>query len=402
MRKIRCLFIICFLSIQSNSAQTRQDSITAFKKVNKWAVVKLTIAYMEDLRNWSSETDKSKLDEKFRDEFEDYKNYKSKYDEYVQNIDLEKFRNSLKNNWPSTESNVFQNYKRELLDSILVYNFENILFVPEKSRKIKRLEAISEIRGKFISILPKDRQVTKKKEVLVPTSSSRSFNNRPEEISLLNMIVYIVLAVAILLVLFLAFALKKVFKELDYLKRENKKAKILQVNPGSSSKNSQTIENLKRKIQALEKENTELSNRVILDNRNSKIDNNEKPIEDKKSVPLELSIPKNYQSKTKLIYFPSPFENNRFANEDLSETQVPFSLYVAEIEGNTNRGSIRLIETANLSRALNSPNTFLEPVCNYENAYSSSAKEIKVIAEGYVVLEGEDWVVKTKIKIKFI
>lgn len=402
MRKIRCLFIICFLSIQSNSAQTRQDSITAFKKVNKWAVVKLTIAYMEDLRNWSSETDKSKLDEKFRDEFEDYKNYKSKYDEYVQNIDLEKFRNSLKNNWPSTESNVFQNYKRELLDSILVYNFENILFVPEKSRKIKRLEAISEIRGKFISILPKDRQVTKKKEVLVPTSSSRSFNNRPEEISLLNMIVYIVLAVAILLVLFLAFALKKVFKELDYLKRENKKAKILQVNPGSSSKNSQTIENLKRKIQALEKENTELSNRVILDNRNSKIDNNEKPIEDKKSVPLELSIPKNYQSKTKLIYFPSPFENNRFANEDLSETQVPFSLYVAEIEGNTNRGSIRLLETANLSRALNSPNTFLEPVCNYENAYSSSSKEIKVIAEGYVVLEGEDWVVKTKIKIKFI
>jgi len=55
-----------------------------------------------------------------------------------------------------------------------------------------------------------------------------------------------------------------------------------------------------------------------------------------------------------------------------------------------------------LSRALNSPNLYLETVCDYENQYNTLSKGIKVINKGEVSLEGEDWVVKKKIKIKFI
>ena len=64
--------------------------------------------------------------------------------------------------------------------------------------------------------------------------------------------------------------------------------------------------------------------------------------------------------------------------------------------------NITLIETADLSRALNSPNTFLETVCDYENPYNPLAKGIKVMSDGEVCLEGQDWVVKKKIRIKFI
>jgi hypothetical protein len=118
-----------------------------------------------------------------------------------------------------------------------------------------------------------------------------------------------------------------------------------------------------------------------------------------------MKIPTNLiktSTKSKTIYLPSPFEEQKFAVEDVSENEKPTSLYVAKIDSKTSKGTISLIETANLSRALNSPELFLETVCEYENQYNSLAKGIKVINVGELCLEGQDWVVTKKIKIKFI
>lgn len=399
MRKIGWLFIVIFLFINNSYGQTKQDSITSFKKVNKWAVVKLTIAYMEDLRGWP------KKNAKKNQELETYNKLKTNYDSYLGNIDLEAVSNLLLKGWGKTRDGVFQNYKKELVDSsITANNFEKIYFVPEKASPNKRSEAIKEIKAKYSSFLPKQEKETKKvEEATFETEPSKVVTTNKEKTSLLNIVVYIALVISLLIILFLIIVLKKAFKEVDDLKEEGRKrAKGIQVDYNTESKTNETIDSLKRKNDSLEKQIEVLTNKLYSPKNSLKTDLEEQPVEDKKSLPRGLSIAKKKQAITRLIYFPSPFEDNRFSNEDVSETQVPFSLYVAEIEGNTNRGSISLIEKADLSRALNSPNTFLEPVCNYENAYSSSTKEIKVIAKGDVVLEGEDWVVKTKIRIKFI
>lgn len=399
MRKIGWLFIVVFLFINNSYGQTKQDSITSFKKVNKWAVVKLTIAYMEDLKGWPQKNAKR------NQELETYTKLKEDYDSYLENVDLEEVSSLLLKGWKKTRENVFENYRKELVDSSLTTNsFDKIYFVPEKASPNKRSEAIKEIKAKYSSFLPKQEKETEKvEEATFETEPSTVVTTNKEKTSLLNIVVYIALVISLLIILFLIIVLKKAFKEVDNLKEEGRKrAKGIQVDYNTESKTNETIDSLKRKNNSLEKQIEVLTNKQYSPKNSLKTDLEEQPVEDKKSLPRGLSIAKKKQAITRLIYFPSPFEDNRFSNEDVSETQVPFSLYIAEIEGNTNRGSISLIETADLSRALNSPNTFLEPVCNYENAYSSSAKEIKVIAKGEVVLEGDDWVVKSKIRIKFI
>ncbi|MBG7613168.1 hypothetical protein IU405_13015 [Polaribacter sp. BAL334] len=121
-------------------------------------------------------------------------------------------------------------------------------------------------------------------------------------------------------------------------------------------------------------------------------------LEDEKPIIINLDILKT--SKT-LIYLPVPFKERRFAKEDESESKKTTSLYIVEVSKDKNEGIISLIESADLSRALNSPNIYLETVCDYENVYSPDAKGIKVVEKGKVVLEGQDWVVKKKIRIKF-
>ena len=59
-------------------------------------------------------------------------------------------------------------------------------------------------------------------------------------------------------------------------------------------------------------------------------------------------------------------------------------------------------EDADLSRALNSPDHYLEKACVYENAFNINATSIEVIEEGEVKLDNQDWLVISKVKIKFI
>jgi hypothetical protein len=183
-------------------------------------------------------------------------------------------------------------------------------------------------------------------------------------------------------------------------KSENNK-KEKKINYDAYKSKNASLEKIKIK---LEEENTKLKNEKWKNSNpvspvEKVIRPIEKIIEDEEPLTIEFKVP---EIKNKLIYFPSPFEERRFAIEDTSEKEKPTSLYVANINANSNKGDISLIETADLSRALNSPNIYLETVCEYENAYNSEAKGIKVVEDGEVILDGEDWVVKSKIKIKFI
>jgi hypothetical protein len=399
--------VTSLLFLNSSYGQTKNDSIEAYKKVNKWAVVKLTIAYMEDLRNWSSITKKEGLETNLKNEFDDYLKLVKDYKEYTEFIELDSFSVSLNDNWRGTKKAVFEKYKIEFCDSISKYNFENVGFIPEKTTNTQnRLNALKLIQAKYNSFLPKienDDIFAELANTSLQINRNTSDNVKKRKTSFSSIIIYLLLTVSV----FLNILLFGRFIPL----RKNK------LKDNSKSKDSlekwnldlqDSIRVLKEKNKQLQ-ENITTKERTIISNeyqfRDVKIEqktDNEIIIKDQPSLTVNLNVTKIEETKKNLIYLPSPFEERKFANEDASEIEKSTSLYLAIVDGNSNKGTITLIESADLSRALNSPNIYLETVCEYENAYNSEAKGIKVITDGEVVLEGQDWVVKSKIKIKFI
>lgn len=423
MKKFLGLFAISFLLMNSSFGQT-QDSIEAYNKVKKWAVVKLTIAYMEDLKQWPSSTVENEYSKSDHSEVETYKELKKEFDLFQDDIDLDKVSQKLTIGWGRTKKNVFEKYKVELVDSIKPnsYNFQKIQFVPEKTPTTNNHNiAIAKINEKYNSLLPnpeKEVDIEEEIEVIPPQSDLNNItaenNDSPTPAELEenapvnenksnfgNMIVYIFLALTVLSCIFLIFKLLKANKKNNSLEKKlNNRGSKGMYDLNMDLQNN--ISSLKNKIELLQNENANLINKQLTDKKRLEAEKNNSDVEKEEAIIIEFETPKIEVNNQRIIYFPSPFESNRFANEDVSEIVKPTSLYMAEIDKITNSGIISLIETADLSRALNSPNTYLETACDYENAYTSSAKGIKVVEDGKVVLEGHDWIVKKKIKIKFI
>ncbi|GAA3777968.1 hypothetical protein GCM10022271_07760 [Corallibacter vietnamensis] len=169
----------------------------------------------------------------------------------------------------------------------------------------------------------------------------------------------------------------------------------------SSLKNK--ISSLENKLHAFQKSN-KLSSESKYNNL-EKIEENQpiqspiktQLIEDEKPQTVDFEIPKPIA-----IYLPSPFENNRFSIEDVSNEQMPTSLYQIILDASNTTGKLLIIENADFTRALNSPDHYLEKACIYENAFSPNANGINIVEPGKVKLENQDWLITQKIKIKFI
>lgn len=404
MKKFIIGLIISLLLINSGYSQvTKKDSIEAFKKLNKWAVVKLTIAYMEDLRDWSSKTDEKRFNTNQKIEWETYKKLNDEYSELRIDVNLDSVSKYLLKGWVKTRDEVFKSYKLELIDSVKRIHFKNIIFNPEKTKIVSNRTKVIEGINKHY-----DKLIAKKHTIL---SSSRQKIMNPKNLenrSIIHkvgidwgqMTLYVFLVISILLNVFLIkLKSKKKVKDNVKEKKQNFESFYKSENKTLKEKNKNLINEINqlktKKTSTVEKNN-------LVRNRKTQVEKSlefQQPIEEAKPITVVFE---NSEIKKKFIYFPSPFEERRFAIEDASEIEKPTSLYVVKVDDNVNRGSISLIGTADLSRALNSPNIYLETVCEYENAYNSEAKGINVIEEGEVVFEGEDWVVKSKIKIKFI
>lgn len=174
----------------------------------------------------------------------------------------------------------------------------------------------------------------------------------------------------------------------------------------TSEKNAlnKKIEKLELKIEILEQDEKERET-IYLDKDLS--------LEKNKSVPEELpensheddiSIPislHHENSNQKVFYLPSPFEENKFSKEDSSEIRTATSLYEINYNSNTYAGHITLIQNADFKKALNSPDLYLEKACIYDNAYNINATRVEVTQKGEVELDGDDWLVTKKLRIKF-
>lgn len=404
MRKFIIGFIAILLFVNSSYGQetTKNDSIEAYNKVNKWAVVKLTIAYMEDLKSWPPSSGENEYNKSAPIEVETYKELKKSFDIYADDIDLEQVDEMLAKGWGKTKDGVFKKYKSELFDSILKNNFINVLYVPEGTLTTNNREkALVQINKKYNSLLPRqEKEVVKvNEEGVVPLSADLKTNieGDVDKSNSSAILLYSLLAISVLLNLVLFFNLKSK-KKGDKAEEKSTYEEFYKIQITSLERERDKYKDELSQIKEERSNNSHSSN--LGDKVIKPIDN---PIEDEKPKVIEFSdvTPMKLDSN-KIIYFPSPFEERRFAVEDVKDIEQPTSLYVADIDKSKNKGIITLIETADLSRALNSPNIYLETVCEYENAYNPIAKGIKVVKDGEVILEGEDWVVTSKIRIKFI
>jgi hypothetical protein len=423
-RKITCIILVFFFANLSYS-QNKKDSLKAYNEIKNWAVARLTIAYIEDYKGW----DDSKPDLKTKneqDEWGSYKKIKNKYSKYSNNVNLDTLNNELSIAWSKTRDNVFNKYKLELIDSVTRFNFKKIVFIPSKnsnketsSEKLKkRTETIQAIKEQYNYTLKifsteniADENVLKNAQNTNTrrTSNSQEFSTFP----------LVLLILSLIFNLFLIIKLRSSKKKKGSRRTETSEnyTKLDKAYQNSQNKNrslKKENEDFNQQIRDLKERISHYSNSVNIlvagdqirkdEVQNTftqnDIENKETQfVEEEKSITNNLDIQKQ---KTTLIYLPAPFEERRFAVEDMSEIKKPESLYSVSLVEEGKKGNITLIETADLSRALNSPNIYLETVCEYENSYNPEAKGINVIEDGEVVLEGEDWVVKNKIKIKFI
>ena len=104
-----------------------------------------------------------------------------------------------------------------------------------------------------------------------------------------------------------------------------------------------------------------------------------------------------------IIYLPFPYEDSKFYAGDQSNTPTKDSFYKVILDNTLQLGELSVISSnALINTAFNSHDMFLKSVCEYSNALESLHNDISTITPGKVRLEGDEWVVTQKVKIKFI
>ena len=417
MKKYIMMLLVALLPITSSFAQTKQDSIAAYNELKEWAVVKLTIGYIEDYKQWTPNTANGKS----KQEFETYNSLIRSYGSFSdEDIDLNDVAKELSNgSWKKTRENVFDNYRSQLIDNEGVSDFGSLSLYDKGLKKgtINTKQALEDIKGKFDSIIQEsiiqegeNVQIIKDVNSKKPEVAVQQYRNNvhPKKRESNNMFIYI-LGGLLIASLIMNVILLKAKKEVKSLKKKiserDKKYEDLEKEKNSLFYNSQRnnnrannnseIENLKKDNESLKKEIQELREKLdnSLNNTSEQVTENPTVVEFDNT---ELSKP------TQIIYLPRPQEEKLFLNKHAKNVKDERYLYEVDFNTVTKEGALKLIEDADFARALNSPERYLEKACIYDNEYSHNARQVKVTEEGEIRLEGDNWIVTKKVRIKFV
>lgn len=210
--------------------------------------------------------------------------------------------------------------------------------------------------------------------------------------------------IALIVIIIVLFIIALTF--FQQLKKANSRIKELNQKTNFSSFESAKQSRDQAEIVSLREKNEELK-RQLTDvkqiPKTERVNVIEEIKEEKQELLEEGPIVQNLMiEKPEVLFLPSPFEDSKFSAEDVSKERTPFSLYKIKLSSSKSKGDLTLLEDADLSRALNSPDHYLEKACVYENAFNINATSIEVIEEGEVKLDNQDWLVISKVKIKFI
>jgi hypothetical protein len=415
MKKLIVLLWVFFSSITSIVAQSTDENQEVYDQLKPWAVVKLTIAYMEDLYLFSPD---KKGDRGSNKEYKTYKKLHTDYSVFKEDINLDSISGLLKKGaWSGASEDQFLKYKNELFNSEY-NNFRNIIYTPSNTynnsqiEKSNRDNALVQINNYFNSL----------SEIYVETTNVEDDDNNKEEsknneaqLKTTPTITKNNTFFSLFLRIFIGFLLvTSSFFNYRYYKLKKGKNRIRNERNNSKSSSNGEISILKQRLQHTQQELSSKNNEIDnLKRRLIRIEDTDRISDNYSSNPpssermpeiisetTELEVSKQYSPE--IIYLSSPFQNLTFANEDASKEKTLDSLYLVEFDKQMQTGELSVIADADLSRALNSPDSYLETACAYDNEYFNNARTIQVTEKGEIKLDGEDWTVTKKVRIKFI
>ena len=411
MRKLIVFLWVFLLSTTSILAQSSDENQEVYDQLKQWAVVKLTIAYMEDLYLFTPDKKGDRGSDK---EYKTYKKLHTNYSVFKEDINLDSISILLKEGaWKSANKIEFSKYKKELFDSGYK-NFKNINYIPSATRDsipigmLNRDIALVQINDSFNSLSQNNEETTivevdddnteesKNNETPIQTTPTRNKNN-----TLFSLFLKIFIGFLLVTSSFFNYKYYKLKKDKNRIRNERNNSK-------SSSKGEISIlkQQLQHTQQELSSKNNEIDN---LKRRLIKIEDTDRFSDNYSSNPpsseiisetTELEV-SNHHS-TEIIYLSSPFQNLTFANEEASKEKNSDSLYLVEFDKQMQTGELSVIMDADFSRALNSPDSYLERACTYDNVYFNNARAVQVTEKGEIKLDGNDWNVTKKVRIKFI
>ena len=398
MRKLIVLLWVFFLPITSTLAQSNDENKEVYDQLKQWAVVKLTVAHMEDLYSFTPD---NKGDRGSDTEYNTYKKLHTDYNLFKESINLDSISEILiKGEWKSANRIEFSEYKKELFNSGYK-NFKNINYIPKiedsiPKSKLSRDKALDQINQRFDSLSQQNGEATIVEVIDSSAKESESTKNQNDDIF------SIVLNIFIGFLLGISFYYNYKYRKEIKNKRDSSKFKISGLEKQLKQTNQELeeaenkIDDLKGKLKIKDKDRISDS----YSSNDLSVEGMPEIIAEVISETRELEISKQHLSE--IIYLSSPFQNLTFADEDASKEKTLDSLYVVEFDKQTLTGELSLIMDTDLSRALNSPDFYLETACTYDNVYFNNAIGVQVTEKGEIKLDGQDWNVTKKVRIKFI
>ena len=416
MRKLIVFLWVFLLSTTSILAQSSDENQEVYDQLKQWAVVKLTIAYMEDLYLFTPD---KKGDIGSDEEYKTYKKLHSDYTLFKENINLDSISALLiGGEWTSANKIEFLEYKKELLHSGYK-NFKKINYIPSATRDsipiemLNRDKALVQINQRFDLLTQQNNEATIVED---DDSSVKELINNETPIQTTPTITKSNTPFSLFLKIFIGFLLvtSSFFNFVFYNKNNKLKEDKIRIQNNSKSSSNDKISRLEQQLKHAQQEllskNNEIDN---LNRRLIKIEDTDRISDNYFSNPpssermpeiiseiTELEV--SNQHSTEIIYLSSPFQNLTFANEEASKEKNSDSLYLVEFDKQMQTGELSVIMDVDFSRALNSPDSYLEGACTYDNVYFNNAKAVQVTEKGEIKLDGNDWNVTKKVRIKFI
>ena len=407
------MLLVILLSITSVFAQTRQDSIESYNSTKNWAVVKLTLSYIEDFRSdFAQVKDISEIKNNEKKEYATYLKLRNKYGAYNDNVDLDAISQVLKEgSWKNAESKVFQKYKKDIIEGDMI-SYQTVGFSPNTIGEYRE-KALIEINKEYnsnIAGLVNLRKVNNKKNDATANIDSvkqtdANVNSRKVDTQQSNdngIMFYLGIALFAVSILLNLFFIKKnlqsssKFDKLNAkLRRMQKENEKFQYDLQNKSKQSRVSSNSNNEIDKLRKDNARLVQQLDEFKRKSSA----QPISNSTTG---NSVKKSKSSSSSIIYLPRPQDEGVFLKKHAKDEYDDRYLYQVNIDNNKSVGKLSLISNADFARALSSPERYFEKVCDYENEYSNNARSVIVVQKGEIQMQGEEWIVIKKLKIKFI
>lgn len=302
----------------------------------------------------------------------------------------------------------FQKLKEETKADDKVVNFlSNDIFSNEKQyakiyafsqkRKGEKIDSIKIEIGEHLNSVYSDVKTEskseEKKDIETPVSDTYEIQkSEPQKASFFTINFWTILFLLLfVLVIFFVYKLIVSISDIEEKIKTDKKDNSLSV---GNQPNTENVKRLEEKIQKL----NERLDRI----ESSSVSKKETPVSEQPREVI-LQTPKK-EPETTVFYMATPdasgFFNNSSQHNSFKQGATYYKFQVEE--KNKNKATFEFFSDEYGDKlSANYPQTYIEPVCEPQNAQNPNAKKITTIEKGVAENQGDKWVVTKKAKIRY-